>query len=63
MKYLSLALGILAIANVIYSFIGEAAATAGIFGFEVNIWVYRLFWGILAIGCIFDYLKKSKQSA
>lgn len=36
MKYLSLALGILALANVIYTFVSDAATT-GIFGFEISI--------------------------
>ncbi len=61
MKYLSLVLGILAIANVIYTFFGDNMTTA-IFGFEVSIWTYRLFWGILAVGCIFDYIRKSKKT-
>ena len=62
MKYLSLILGILAIANVMYTFLGNTAATPGIFGFEVPIWFYRLFWGILAIGCFYDYYRKSKKN-
>lgn len=61
MKYLSLVLGILAIANVIYTFFGDSITTA-IFGFEVGIWMYRLFWGIIAIGCLYDYMRKSKKS-
>lgn len=61
MKYLSLVLGILAIANVIYTFFGDNLTTA-IFGFEVGIWAYRLFWGILAIGCIYDYMRKSNKT-
>ncbi len=61
MKYVSLILGILAIANVMYTFMENTAATAGIFGFEVPISVYRLFWGILAIWCLYDFYRKSKK--
>ncbi|MBD0777983.1 hypothetical protein HPE56_09270 [Maribacter sp. ANRC-HE7] len=59
-KYLSLIMGILALGAVIYSFIGNAP-TSKIIGMEVNIWVYRLFWCILAIGLLSGYWKMKNK--
>ena len=61
-KYLTLAMAILGVITVIYSFFGNMSETADILGFEVNIWVYRLFWSVLAIGLIFSYVKENKKS-
>ena len=60
-KVLVLILGLLAVLTVIYSF-WENAATDYIFGFEVNIWIYRLFWSLLAIGILSGYFKRKKSN-
>ena len=60
-KTITLIIGVLAIANVIYSFFGNSE-TVNMFGFDLNIWGYRLLWTLLAIGIFYDYLKKKKIS-
>ena len=61
MKYVNIIVAIIAVGNVIYSFI-EPKESPSIFTLEVNIWVYRLFWILIAVSCIFGYLNnKSKK--
>ncbi len=55
-KIASVIFGIIAIGNVIYSFWKYSDSTA-FFGFEVNVWIYRIFWGLVAI-----YMFYSSQS-
>lgn len=45
-KNLYLILGILSTINFVYSFFGNAIS-AEFFGFQVDIWVYRLIWVLL----------------
>ena len=52
---------ILAITLFIYSFIKNPASES-IFGFEINIWIYRLFWGIVAAVSLFDYYKIKRDN-
>ncbi len=56
-KIISLIIGIMAIAMVVYSFWNNST-TESIFGIETNIWIYRLFWSIIAIILLYDYYKK-----
>ena len=58
-KNITLIAGIIAVAYVIYSFFGNSEY-ADIFGFEVNIWTFRLFWSVLAVGILYSYYKKRK---
>jgi len=58
---MNLIVGILALVTVIYSFFGTSS-TASILMFDVNIWVYRLFWTILAAGCFYDHFRKSNKA-
>jgi hypothetical protein len=58
-KNITLIAGIIAVAYVIYSFFGNSEY-ADIFGFEVNIWMFRLFWSVLAVGILYSYYKKRK---
>ena len=60
-KTVTLIIGIIAAINVIYSFFGNSNSEQ-IFGFEMNIWIYRLIWSILAIIILYDYKKKSEKS-
>ena len=50
----------IAILTVVYSFFGMGD-TGRFFGFEVNIWVYRLIWSGLFVLVLFDYLKLAKN--
>ena len=59
-KTVTLIIGILAVVNVIYSFFGNSDSEQ-IFGIEMNIWIYRLIWSVLAIGVFYDYNKKIKS--
>ncbi|WP_452230895.1 MULTISPECIES: hypothetical protein [unclassified Lacinutrix] len=60
-RTLSLIIGILAVANVIYSFFSNLEH-ATIFGMELNIWVYRLIWSFLAVTILYKYFKENKAS-
>ncbi len=59
---MNLIVGILAMATVIYSFFGNMETTASILMFDVNIWIYRLFWAVLAAGCFYDHSRKSNKT-
>ena len=47
---------ILALTLIIYSFIKNPTSES-VLGIEVNIWIYRLFWGIIAAFSIFEQIK------
>ena len=49
-----------ALLNVIYSFFGTGD-TGKIFGFEMNIWIYRLIWLALSGVMLIQYLNESKK--
>ncbi|HBK72351.1 MAG TPA: hypothetical protein DDZ39_11975 [Flavobacteriaceae bacterium] len=57
-KIIPLIIGLIAIVNVLYSFKGSG--TQAIFGIEMNVWIYRLIWSVLAVLFLYDYYKKSK---
>lgn len=54
-----LLVGIIAVSNVVYSFFVNSLK-ASFFAFEINIWVYRLIWSLLAVGILYSYAKKKK---
>ncbi|TDS20538.1 hypothetical protein DFQ03_0184 [Maribacter caenipelagi] len=58
---MNLIVGIIALINVIYTFFGTNS-TASILMFDVNIWVYRLFWTLLAAGCFYAHFKKTNKA-
>ena len=60
MKTFYLIVGIIAVAQVLYSFWGNPD-TGEIFGFEVNIWIYRLFWSVIAIPLLYGHFKRKKK--
>jgi len=60
-KIASLIFGIIALGNVIYSF-WKYSDTTEFFGFEINVWIYRIFWSLIAIKMFYDYSKKKKVS-
>lgn len=59
---IDLIIGILAIGTLVYSFT-TSDETGRIFGFVVNIWVYRAFWAAIGAVCILAYFKKSKKAS
>ena len=56
-KIISLIIGIMAILNIIDSFWSNPS-TETMFSIEMNIWIYRLIWSIIAIILLYDYYKK-----
>ena len=58
-KIASIIFGIIAIGNVIYSFWKYSDSTE-FFGFEVNVWIYRIFWSLIAIYMFYDKFNKKK---
>ena len=59
-KTISLIIGIIAIALVIYNFI-KNPINSHILGFEINVWIYRIFWGLIGFASIYDFMKTSKK--
>ncbi len=60
-KIINVIIVIIAVGNVVYSFWNYSDSTS-FFGFEINVWVYRLFWSLIAAGIFYDYIKKKKVS-
>lgn len=60
MKYFKLILGILCLVTFVRSFF-YYQETSEFIGIEMNIWVFRLIWGILAVGFFYGYFKKKKS--
>ena len=58
-KIASILIGIIAIGNVIYSFWKYSDSTEFL-GFEVNVWIYRIFWSLIAIYMFYDKFNKKK---
>jgi len=58
-KTLNLIVGIIAVANVIYSFWGSGE-NASILGFSMNIWLYRAIWTLIAVSSLYHYFKARK---
>ena len=58
-KTLNLIIGIIAVANVIYSFWGNQES-ASIFGFSINIWLYRAIWVFIAAVSLNSYYRARK---
>ena len=54
-----LIIGILTALDVLYSF-WENPEYGIFFGFEINIWIYRLIWAGVAFILLYDYFKKKK---
>lgn len=60
-KYVSLIIGILAIINLVYGFVSDQQ-TGSIFGIDMNIWVYRGVWLLIAFLSFSDFYKASKKN-
>ncbi|CAL2083089.1 conserved hypothetical protein [Tenacibaculum dicentrarchi] len=58
-KIASIIFGIIALGNVIYSFWKYSDSTE-FFGYEINVWIYRLFWSLITIKMFYDGLNKKK---
>ena len=60
-KLISILVVLLAISNIIYSF-WKNPPYERFFGFEINTWVYRLFWILLTIIIFYNlFNKKAKE--
>ena len=59
MKYLNVIVGVLMIGYLIDTFFGNQSPVLK-FGFEINIWIQRLFLAIVATGFISMYFRKKK---
>lgn len=58
-KIASILFGIIAIGNVIYSFWKYSDSTE-FFGFEINVWIYRIFWSLIAVNMFSNKFYKKK---
>ncbi len=58
-RILILVVGLVAATNVIESFIRNVE-TEHMFGIEMNIWIYRIIWSLIAIWIFYDYSKKKE---
>ena len=56
-KTVSLIIGIYAISNIVYSFWNNST-TENMFGIEMNIWIYRLIWSVIATILLYGYYKQ-----
>lgn len=59
-KYVSLILASIIILDVIVSFVKDKGVE-NVFGIEMDIWVYRFLWSLLAFLLIKGYLKELKK--
>jgi uncharacterized membrane protein len=59
-KYVSLILASIIIIDVIVSFVKDKGVE-NVFGIEMDIWVYRFLWSLLAFLLIKGYLKELKK--
>ncbi len=59
-KYVSLILAIIIIIDVIVSFVKDKGVE-NVFGIEMDIWVYRFLWSLLAFLLIKGFLKEFKK--
>ena len=55
----SIIIGIIAIGNVIYSFWKYSDSTE-FFGFEINVWIYRILWSLIAFGMLYEKFSKKR---
>ena len=61
-KNINVFVWIMALTLLIYSFI-KNPSFGSLFGFEINIWIYRLFWGIIAtFSIIYHYNTKIRKT-
>lgn len=56
-KFFSIALIVIAVANVVYSFISPSE-NYNILTIEVDVWIYRFIWAFLGVFLTFGYIKK-----
>jgi|GEM_PF-873959 hypothetical protein len=50
---------IIGLLNIALSFRGDNSIEV-IFGFEINIWLYRAIWAFIGVGSFISYVKKRK---
>ena len=61
MKYLSLVLGVLFLISLLYTFF-ENPGTKEFLSFNIDIWLYRLIYFLIAVSQFYIFYKKYKES-
>ncbi|WP_339661136.1 hypothetical protein [uncultured Polaribacter sp.] len=56
-KYWDLLFVFIGVINIAFSFRGNEDFEV-VFGYELNIWIYRAIWAFITIGCYLSYSKK-----
>ena len=59
-KYVSLVLAVIITADVVMSFVNDKAVE-NVFGIEVNVWVYRILWSMLAFLLVKTFVQRFKN--
>jgi uncharacterized membrane protein len=59
-KYVSLVLAVIITADVVMSFVNDKAVE-NVFGIEVNVWVYRFLWSLLAFLLAKTFVQRFKK--
>lgn len=60
-KYWNLVFGVLGIIIISNTFLKDLSVKE-VFGFEINIWVYRAIWILITISSLYDFFVKQKVS-
>ena len=60
MRKFNLILGIYFAFQLIWSIFFDKSSTDKILWFELNIWIVRLIWAVIATGLIYGYFKNKK---
>jgi len=58
---LNIVFGLFALGLLLYSFVEPGEGTKRIFGFTVNIWLYRLFWGLITASILSSAYRDRKK--
>ena len=59
-KYVSLVLSLIIFADVIMSFVNDKEIE-NVFGFEMNVWLYRFLWFLLAFLLAKSFVQRHKE--
>ncbi len=60
-KYINLIFGIIGILIIVRTFL-NGMEIKEVFGFKMNIWIYRLIWGFIAISSFVDFYYKKRKT-
>jgi hypothetical protein len=54
--------GVIGLVIVVLTFVNNNTVKV-VFGFELNIWVYRAIWSLIAAGSLFSYFKRRNEES